>query len=91
MREGKRIQRFDDIPGSATIIPITIDITAASTDKRIVAPKPFSKKRILFAPFFVDGSMTYQPQLPLDVQPASTRSDVINIVVRNFMSLPLML
>jgi hypothetical protein len=47
MRDGSLIQRLDDMPGKATIRPIAIDRNAAITDKRIVAPKPFKRKRIL--------------------------------------------
>ena len=68
--EGSLIQRFDDMPGRATTSPIIIDRTAAMIDRRMVAPKPLSKKRMFDCPAAVVGSITYQPQTdPVEEQP----------------------
>ncbi len=52
-------------------MPMAIDRAAAITDSRIVAPKPSSRKVMLFQPCVVRGSITYQPQLPAAPQPVS--------------------
>jgi hypothetical protein len=91
-RDGNRIQRFDDIPGNATNIPIAIDIAAAINDSRIVAPNPFNRKRMLLYPDVVVGSITYHPHVPdAELHPARTVMAKMTIAVLNFMIPPSML
>ena len=79
---GKRTHRFRDIPGNATTNPINIDRKAANTDNLIVAEKPLKRNFILFHPFCVEGSITYQPHVPGgDEHPLATKSKVIAIKV----------
>ena len=50
--------------GKATINPKIIEINAAISDNKIVAPNPPTRNLILARPDFVVGSITYQPQFP---------------------------
>ena len=86
---GKRTHRFRDIPGNATTNPIIIDRKAAYIDSLIVAEKPLKRNFILFHPFCVEGSITYQPQVPGgDEHPLAIKSKVIAIKVFVFITYP---
>ena len=70
----RKIQLLDKL-GNATIRPKIIEIKAANSDTSIVAPKPPTRNFILIHPDLVEGSITYQPQLPLSPeQPTSNKN-----------------
>ena len=66
------------MPGNAINKPIVIESNAAIIDSKIVEEKPPAKKTMLFQPDFVEGSITYHPQISDDAHPDKNNSENIS-------------